>query len=258
MVVLRIVITRSDSIDDAKAEALVKARPNDITPRAEMLVNKNNKISDRTRQDLALHDRNTWMRTIRAGILPKETFHSMDAVKLGNVSTFVEDETDADVVHEYTKAALEKDSYLSVADYANNKNVKSETLDLLVDNDSAGAGSRELLYQHPNLSNKSRQKLVESSPRLQSLDKLRAFGQEDGRNLSVDQVRDALIVDDQKTGENRNGTFKEFTKQLDKKKVNDIGLSNDDVVNIYGYGYNAGAVYNSETGVFKGRIDSSG
>lgn len=240
-----------DSVDDAKLEAYMNhPRVRNTSSINAALENPNNKLS----HDKVLeHGSESW--TSSGSAISSGRLSSSDIANLPERSVYwgsVSRERNPESLDGYASwATREKnESREMIGRYvAQNENTRTESLDKL---GKAGVAAPEV-YSNPKTSDSVRKELRESNPNVARKARLMDLEREHG------DLKKQIVTESNTTRPYSGATYSTTHVQLDKKRIDELELSRDEVNDLMGArGYNAGSSYDPATGKFVGKIDSSG
>lgn len=246
-------IAADDSINDEKSARISEFVKGDIKVLSAMAFNENNQISKNQRTKMIDSNKPLIAEAVNRGFYSPENVSRLDDNTLRNQLYYnFENLKDQKVIDAYVDEAIDRSSDVSNWEkIRKNPQLSSRTINKIVSSGAAGS-SVEGFYYHKNTSPTTKAELQEAFPRLASIGKAqRATGKD-----SIKDIKDDLIVKSET--KNIGTSYYADRIQLDKDKLSKYGLNKNDVEALFSGGYNAGAVYNPETGEFTGKTDSSG
>jgi len=252
----RVRIAGDDSIDDEKASVIQKLSAREIKTLSALAFNMNNKLSDEKRDEVINSEPYLITEAINKGYYGTDSLKKLNDNELqAQVYTRFPHLSNKKVIDGYVDEMIQRSPELPNSNWdkvVQNKNLPSKTIEKIVRSGAAG-NSVEQFYYHKNTNEKIKQELEGAFPRVASIGKMqRATG-----TTSVAELKSELKQ--KEVVSNKLGTsYYAEQVQLDKQKIDKHGFTKSDVEALFGGGYNAGATYNPETGVFVGKIDSSG
>lgn len=244
----------SNDLNDDQLDAYVEASSGRFSGQADVtsaLRNPNNNLSE---QKVIEHGSRGWVNmnaALASGKYPASEIKNADdnAIYWGNVDR----ETNSENLKGYGEwVEAKRDNHNS--EYigqriARNPNAPKETMDSF---GKKGIAPVEV-YSNPNTSESVRKELRESNPEVARKARLMDLEREHG------DIRKQIVTKSETTRPYSGAPYSTTNVQLDKKRVEELNLSREEVNDLMGSrGYNAGSSYDPVTGRFTGQVDSSG
>lgn len=241
-----------DSINDEKAIAANSALKNNVNGVSKMVFNKNNQMTNETRKAIVDQSPALIAQAADKGFYKPSIIRKFDDNQFqGQLYANGSKTKNKELLDEFATEIIRRDMNHSWEQITRNENLSAATINKIAISGKMGEQVASL-HHHPNTSDDTKLAIESLYPHTASYGKAeRATG-----TRNVLEAQKALTVKSDNSHSTKGWSRRKV--QVNKEKVAEYGLSDEDVRILFTYGHNAGGHYNSETGTFVGNTDSSG